>query len=206
MPKSERTFWSILIAMAVCLAALPVSADVGAFIANVSFDDEANLDSAPGIGIRWGKSSGLFGGETSLLISRPERSAGGSAETSTAFFYEGRFLVNIPAGTVKPFIGVGFGAITITGADLTPPDGADDAALQAFDALSQLQTNSAFSYGAGVRYALNERIDGRVDLRQYQVLSVKSIVESEVAGQLGYDKKKRTVQHTELSVGVVFRF
>ncbi len=177
-------------------------ADVSAYIGSVSFDEEADLENSLGVGLRWGKSSGIFGGETSLMVARPERTSAG--ESVTAIFYEGRILVNIPVGEVMPFVGVGFGAITTTSVDI--PSDSDAAATEALAAISDLQTNSAFSYGAGVRYALSDRMDARFDVRQYQVLSVKSIVESRVAEELGVEIEEKTVQHSELSVGVVIRF
>ena len=181
-------------------------ADVSAFVGSVTFDEEADLENSLGVGLRWGKSSGVFGGETSLMVARPERTSAG--ESVTAIFYEVRILVNIPVGEVMPFIGVGFGAITTTSADI--PGDSDAAATEALAAISDLQTNSAFSYGAGVRYALSDRMDARFDVRQYQVLSVQSLVQSRIEEETGIEipasVKEKTVQHSELSVGVVIRF
>jgi opacity protein-like surface antigen len=199
----------VALALAASLTATPAAADLSAFVAAVGFDDEANLDGAPGIGLRWGKSSGVIGGETSLMISRPERSAAGAAEASTAIFYEGRVLLNIPVGQIKPFVGLGYGAITILPGDLEAPTGADASTVAALQSLSDTETNQAFSYGGGVRYALNERIDGRVDLRQYQVFSVKGAVVRQVAGDEiadALEPEENTVTYSEFSVGVVFRF
>ncbi len=195
--------WLAIVASAIIVSVPQLAnADVSAFVGSVGFDSEADLDNSLGVGLRWGKSSGIFGGETSLMVARPERTSAG--ESVTAIFYEGRILVNIPVGEVKPFVGVGFGAITTTSADV--PANTDAAASEALAAISDLQTNSAFSYGAGVRYALSDRMDARFDVRQYQVLSVKSIVESRVAEEFGVEIKEKTVQHSELSVGVVVRF
>ena len=195
-----------------CLMSVPANADVSAFIAAISFDEDANLESAPGIGVRWGKSSGILGGETSLMIARPEREvptvAGGKvSEPATTIFYEGRILLNIPLGEIKPFVGVGFGRIMTLPGKLPGSN---------VEALSDTETNSAFSYGAGVRYALNERIDGRVDIRQYQVFSVTGAVTDAVIDEIADDvgagdllpgrTKERTVTYGEVSVGVVFRF
>jgi opacity protein-like surface antigen len=181
-------------------------ADVSMFIGSVSFDEDADLDNSLGVGLRWGKSSGIFGGETSLMIARPERTSAG--KSVTAIFYEGRILVNIPVGQVMPFVGLGFGAITTTSADV--PSDTDAAATEALEAIADLQTNSAFSYGAGVRYALSDRMDARFDLRQYQVLSVQSLVQGQIEAETGIELpasvKEKTVQHNELSVGVVIRF
>ena len=205
--------------VAVCLSVTPANADLSAFIAAVGFDDEANLDGAPGVGLRWGKSSGILGGETSLMISRPDREVstllGSITEPATAVFYEGRILLNIPVGQIKPFVGIGYGAITILPGELKKPGAeADDVAT--LKALSEISTNSAFSYGAGVRYALNDRIDGRFDLRQYQVFSVTGalteaaidkVIDESGAGDLVPKRtKKNTVTYSEMSVGVVFRF
>lgn len=221
MAHSFRSFRpAACLALAACLLASPATADLSAFVAAVGFDEDANLDGSPGIGLRWGRSSGIFGGETSLLIARPERSAEGIAgKSATAIFYEGRFLVNIPVGSLKPFVGIGLGAITITGTKLARPENAADATLQALNAFDDLSTNQAFSYGAGARYALNERIDARVDLRQYQVFSVRGAIAREAAEQVGDQAggqvgelardlvpKEKTVQYSELSAGVVFRF
>jgi opacity protein-like surface antigen len=192
----------------------PARGDVSAYLAAVGFDEEASLNGGVGLGVRWGKSSRLIGGETSLMIARPTRDLSGEEESATAFFYEGRLLVNLPLGTpVKPFAGVGFGAITITSTDI--PRSADITARQALDQVSKLQTNRALSYGAGARYALADKLDVRVDLRQYSVFSVKALaaqklqerVEQQVGMALpGELVKKKTVQYNELSAGVNFRF
>ena len=196
--------------MLACLASAPAGADLSLFVAAINFDDEANLESAPGIGLRWGKSSGILGGETSLMISRPDREVGAASEAATAIFYEGRILLNIPVGQIKPFVGIGYGAITILPGDLSIP-GAGDNDLATLKTLSETKTNSAFSCGAGVRYALNDRIDGRFDVRQYQVFSVTGAVISQVADEAGglvgdLVEDESTVTYGEISVGVVFRF
>ena len=109
-------------ALLLAISAGPVAADFSVFVASVGFDDEANLEGRSGFGVRWGQSSKIFGGETSLMIARPTRtlsSAGVPDETATAIFYEGRLIVNIPLGLpVKPFLGVGLGAITVTSTTL----------------------------------------------------------------------------------------
>jgi opacity protein-like surface antigen len=211
-------YWNrVLLGTALGLASLttsPASADLSAFIAAVGFDEDANLEGAPGIGLRWGKSSGILGGETSLMISRPDREVatiGGTAsEPATTIFYEGRVLLNIPVGQIKPFIGIGYGAITILPGKLSVP-GAGDVDKATLNSLSETSTNSAFSYGAGVRYALNERLDARFDLRQYQVFSVTGAVKDraleELADEAGVSEtEENTVTYSEMSVGVVFRF
>ena len=202
----SRGWLAILFAAIALTLPQAAQADVSTFIGSVSFDEEADLDNSLGVGLRWGKSSGIFGGETSLMIARPERTSAG--ESVTAIFYEGRILVNIPVGQVMPFVGVGFGAITTTSADV--PSDSDAAAAEALEAIADLQTNSAFSYGAGVRYALSDRMDARFDVRQYQVLSVQSLVQGQIEAETGIEfpasVKEKTVQHSELSVGVVIRF
>lgn len=207
MRSIDSRGWLAIFFAAIALT-LPqaAQADVSMFIGSVSFDKEADLDNSLGVGLRWGKSSGIFGGETSLMIARPERTSAG--KSVTAIFYEGRILVNIPVGQVMPFVGLGFGAITTTSADV--PSDTDAAATEALEAIADLQTNSAFSYGAGVRYALSDRMDARFDLRQYQVLSVQSLVQGQIEAETGIELpasvKEKTVQHSELSVGVVIRF
>jgi opacity protein-like surface antigen len=215
MRHSNRVLTGASLVVA-CLTVAPASADLSAFIAAVSFDDEANLEGAPGVGLRWGKSSGVLGGETSLMISRPDREVGAASEAATAIFYEGRILLNIPAGQIKPFVGVGFGRITILPGDLSIPGEGDSigATAETLDALSQTESNTTVSYGAGVRYALNDRIDARFDLRQYQVFSVtgalKDAAIEELAGEevsdLLSETEENTVTYGEMSVGVVFRF
>lgn len=210
MRKMGRIFAKC--ALLVGLLAVPAAADLSAFVASVGFDDEANLDRGMGIGVRWGKSSGLIGGETSLLVARPERDLSVSKETATALFYEGRLMVNIPLGEIKPFVGVGFGAVTVTSTDVEVPAGADEALTQALDTLADLQTNSAVSYGAGVRYGLAERLDLRIDFRQYLVFSVQGLaqnqLEQEIANQTGIDlePEDNTVQYNEFSIGVSVSF
>ena len=98
-------FYTLLVLLAVG----PVGADVSAFVAAVGFDQEANLDGGAGFGLRWGKSSSIIGGETSLMIARPTRQLATSEESATAIFYEARLLINIPLGSdIQPFFGVGF--------------------------------------------------------------------------------------------------
>lgn len=221
-----------------CLGFASVArADLSAYISSVGFDESANLDRSMGLGLRWGKSSRIIGGETSLLLARPTRSVestSGGEETATALFYEGRLMLNIPLKPVAPFVNVGFGRIVITSTDaprtqiptdvngieipLTPEDQQKiEMANKALDAISKLQHNTEFSYGVGARKALNDRLDIRVDLRQYAVFSVKGIVvqkaKERIAGQIQEQtglalpvEKKKTVRYEELSLGVSFRF
>ncbi len=214
-----------------------VRADLSAYISSVGFDESANLDRGMGMGVRWGKSSRIIGGETSLLVARPTRSVEstvGGKETATALFYEGRLMVNIPLKVVTPFVNVGFGRIVITSTDapqtqiptdvngieipLTPEQQQKvELANSALKAMSKLQHNTEFSYGLGARKAINDRLDIRVDLRQYAVFSVKGIVVQKAKEQLAEQiqdqtglalpvEKERTVRYEELSLGVNFRF
>ncbi len=186
----------------------PAGADLSAYIGTIGFDKSANLDRSMGLGLRWGKSSRIIGGETSLLLARPTRkveNTTGSKETATALFYEGRLMVNIPLKLVVPFANVGFGRILLTSTDapqtqiptdingvplpLTPEQQQRiETANKVLKAVSKLQQNTAFSYGLGARKSLNSRLDLRVDLRQYAVFSVKGIVtqklQEEAAGQV----------------------
>ena len=195
----------------------PAKADLSLFVGTVSFDKAANLESAPSFGLRWGRSGATIGGETSLMISRPSReiSSLNSKETATSIFYEGRFLLNFPTGQLKPFVGVGFGAVTVTSTDLPTelPTEVSETASQALATATDLQTNSAFSYGGGLRFRVADRLDVRLDLRQYQVLSVKGVVEAQLTEQLeeltGTElppTKDNTVQYNEATVGLVINF
>jgi opacity protein-like surface antigen len=198
------------------------SADLSAFVASVGFDEKANLDDGMGFGVRWGKSTGLIGGETSIMIARPQRKLVGAEETATAIFYEGRLLLNVPTGTaVQPFVGVGFGMITLTSTDVPANTG------DALGAVADAQTNKALSYGGGVRYALGDRLNLRLDLRQYSVFSVTALatglaaealqdqLKDQLEDEIGIDLpeggagnliKDKTVQYNELSLGVIFSF
>lgn len=199
-------------ALAAVLATAPAGADLSAFAGTVEFDEDVNLESAPGFGLRWGRSGATFGGETSLMISRPTRDIHGVEKTTTtAIFYEGRFLVNFPTGNLKPFAGVGLGAVTLTATD--PPGNIEDAdLLQTLNVVSELQTSTSLSYGGGIRYRIQERFDIRFDLRQYQVFSVRGAVVAEASRQAeeitGADLETGdyTVQYNEISAGVVFNF
>lgn len=201
------------------MVARPAAAELSACVATVGFDEEANLERGMGVGLRWGKAGGLFGGETSLLVARPERrlAVGDevSEETATAFFYEGRFLVNLPVGRIRPFLGVGFGAVTVTETKVRAPIGADQAIVQALETVAGLQTSTSVSYGAGVRYALADRLDLRLDLRQYLVFSVRGMAADRVrqrleerVGMPSSDRldKDYSVQYDELSLGVSLKF
>ncbi|MFC1525257.1 outer membrane protein [Candidatus Latescibacterota bacterium] len=202
----KRVWIAILSVALAAFAVVPAGADVSAFVAMVGFDDEANLNSSPGVGLRWGKSSGFIGGETSLMLTRPERDLPGQeGANATALFYEGRVVVNIPVGEITPFVDAGFGWITVTSTDVVE-EGLPDNELEALQAVADLQTKSAFSYGAGVRYSLSDRMDLRVDLRQYQVFSVAGVAVQAAAAAADVEAKDNTVQYSELSAGVVIRF
>ena len=196
---------------AAALAAVPSTADVGVFVAAVQFGEKANLEAAPGFGLRWGRSRGLLGGETSLMIARPERRVSTSrfsaSESGSVIFYEGRFLLNLPAGRVRPFLSAGYGAITILPGDLEDPlAGEED--LRTLAALSQIETSQALSYGGGARWSLNDRLDARLDLRQYQVFSVTGAVVEQLAAEAaeGLVRRQGRIPGTELSAGVLLRF
>ncbi|MBN98209.1 MAG: hypothetical protein CME16_03000 [Gemmatimonadetes bacterium] len=207
------TFFSLVIA-----TGEPAEADLSAFVATVGFDEEANLNRGSGFGVRWGKSSGIIGGETALMIAFPERELGGltemSGETATALFYEGRLLVNIPMGQISPFVGIGFGQIYLTSTDV-PSDVTQTDTVKLLKDVSGAQTSNALSYGGGIRYGLNKRLDLRADLRQYLVFSVAGLVKARVADEVGEEVgdivelpevDDGTVRYNELSVGVNIRF
>ncbi len=182
----------------------PVHADLSGFIGSVRFDEDANLNPGMGFGLRWGRSSGLIGGETSVMIVRPERDLKEIKESATAIFYEARLLANIPAGVVSPFVGVGFGQIIVTATDV--PTSVPAEKIEAFKAVSKLQISNALSYGGGIRYSLNERVDLRADLRQYLVFSVAGLAAEQLQKQAGLEPEESTVRYNELSAGVNFRF
>ncbi len=213
------------------------SADLAAFVARMGFDDSANLDGTLGAGIRWGKSSRILGGETSLMVARPTR----NDETMTALFWEGRFLLNVPTGSqIRPFASVGLGNMLLTSIDIADPqlptsgDALKEAAVE--QALNQIdgdtggldvQNNRYFSYGGGARYALSDKLAVRLDLRQYRVFSFKDYardlaedrirqeieknagaeLSDAVLNQISNDAvEEKTVQHSELSLGVLISF
>ena len=201
----------------------PARADFSGFVSTVGFDKDANLNRGAGLGIRWGKSSGIIGGETALMIAFPEReleldSLSVSGETATAVFYEGRLLVNIPIGQISPFVGIGFGQIYLTSTDV-PDDGMQTNAAEILKDVTGAQTSNALSYGGGIRYGLNKRLDLRADLRQYLAFSVAGLVKAKVAEEVAEEVGEEvgevvelstvddgTVRYNELSVGVNIRF
>jgi len=203
-----RTGYAAVLALAVIVGSGQAArADLSAFVANINFDKTANLGSGQGFGLRWGKSSSIIGGETSLTLAFPERKlliAGEiQEETATALIYEARILLNIPLGmAVSPFVGAGFGAVTVTSTDV--PKGADTA----IKALGQTQTNSAFSWGGGLRYSLSDRLDLRADFRQYVVFSVTGVALQAAAAEAGVplEEEDNTVQHNKISLGVSLKF
>ena len=114
---------------------------------------------------------------------------------------------------------MGFGAVTVTSTDLPDLTNVDDAGKEdltkALSAVTDIQTNSALSYGAGVRYKVSEKLDLRLDLRQYQVFSVAGIAASEVSRRMEaaagddlpvLESDDAVVQHNELSIGVAYSF
>ena len=204
--------FALLLAVS-AFSAGPAAADLSIFVASVGFDEEASLDNGVGAGVRWGKSSSIIGGETSLMVARPSRQIGGSDESATAIFYDARLLVNIPLGlNIKPFVGVGIGAITLSSTDV--PTTTDDAVGQALSAVADAQTNRALSYGAGARYSLNEKLDIRLDARQYSVFSVTALaqkaIQDQIEGEIGIElpalTEDKTVIYREFSIGLNFAF
>ncbi len=202
-----------LFALLLAVSAGPAAADLSIFVASVGFDQEASLDNGVGAGVRWGKSSSIIGGETSLMVARPSRQIGGSDESATAIFYDARLLVNIPLGlNIKPFVAVGIGAITLSSTDV--PTTTDDAVGQALSAVADAQTNRALSYGAGARYSLNEKLDIRIDARQYSVFSVTALaqkaIQEQIEGEIGIElpalTEDKTVIYREFSIGLNFAF
>ena len=207
--------------LAVC--ATPAAADISAFFASVAFDEAASLDSGPGFGIRWGNSSKMIGGETSLMIARPSRTGSLGDESTTAIFYEGRLMINVPTGTaIAPFVGVGLGAITVLSTDIPTSINDTKDAQAALSAVSDTQTNRALSYGGGARYALSDKASLRVDIRRYSVFSVTALVINQgldavegetgievpeaAADQLNNATQEKTVAHNEFSIGINFSF
>ncbi len=195
------------------LAVHPVGADLSVFVGRATFGDETQLEGSLGLGARLGKSGRFWGGETALMVARPERQLGGRKETATAIFYDARFVVNVPSGSIVPFLGVGFGAVTVT--STTVPESEEEAVVEALRAVADLQTNSAFSYGGGIKYALNEYLELRADLRQYLVFSVKGLAARELQRQAeartGVDlpddlTQDSTVRYGEFSLGMGFTF
>ncbi len=189
--------------------AQPSSADLSGFVGTVGF--EKDLERSLGFGLRWGRSSGILGGETALMLANPTRDLGGAESTATAIFYEGRLLVNIPVRQISPFVGVGFGQIIITSTEV-PRSVEQGTVRDAFKEASKLQVSNAYSYCGGVRYCLNKRLDLRADLRQYVFFSVTGLARDalvdRVEGATGAELpvEDSTVSYDEVSVGVNFRF
>lgn len=230
--------WVLCMVLLAGMAYTPnASADVSAFISRVGFDETTDLENALGAGIRWGKSSRIIGGETSLMVARPIR----DDENMTALFWEGRFLLNVPTGTnIRPFASVGLGNMLLTSIDIANPqlptsgdelkEAAIEEALNKVDGDSgglDVQNNRYLSYGGGLRYALSDKMAVRFDLRQYRVFSFKDYardlaeerIREEIEGSVDAEisdalldqissesVEEKTVQHSELSVGVLFSF
>jgi opacity protein-like surface antigen len=217
-----------LFALLLAVSAGPAAADLSVFVASVGFDEEASLDNGVGAGVRWGKSSSIIGGETSLMVARPSRTGSLGSESTTAIFYDARLMVNIPTGTmIAPFLGIGLGAITVLSTDLPSTDDRTDAAQAALSTLADTQTNRALSYGGGARYALNEKLSLRVDIRRYSVFSVTALAKdalkdqilNEIEDEIGVEvpegaadqllnnsTEDKTVAHNEFSIGINISF
>ena len=212
----NRRWWTAglcTLTLLLCGAVAPAGADLSGFISLVQFDEDVDLEDSMGMGVRFGKAGKTFGGETSILFARPERDLGGAKEAVTALIYGGRFMINIPAGSVRPFVGAGLEAVTVTSADV--PAGGDQVVNDALDAVASLSTNTALSYGGGVRYMVAERLAVRLDLRQFLVFSVTGIAKEQLAEQVndatgglaaGDLTKDSTAQYNELSLGVTLLF
>ena len=219
--------FALLLAVS-AVSAGPAAADLSVFVASVGFDEEASLDNGVGAGVRWGKSSSIIGGETSLMVARPSRTGSLGSESTTAIFYDARLMVNIPTGTeIAPFLGIGLGAITVLSTDLPSTDDRTDAAQAALSTLADTQTNRALSYGGGARYALNEKLSLRVDIRRYSVFSVTALAKdafkdqilNEIEDEIGLEvpegaadqllnnsTEDKTVAHNEFSIGINISF
>ncbi|MDE0964540.1 MAG: hypothetical protein OSB73_15520 [Candidatus Latescibacteria bacterium] len=164
--------FALLLAVS-AVSAGPAAADLSVFVASVGFDEEASLDNGVGAGVRWGKSSSIIGGETSLMVARPSRLSSTDVPTTT-----------------------------------------DDAVGQALSAVADAQTNRALSYGAGARYSLNEKLDIRLDARQYSVFSVTALaqkaIQDQIEGEIGIElpalTEDKTVIYREFSIGLNFAF
>ena len=209
-------------------------ADLTIFASQVDFDESVELDNGNGLGLRWGKSSRVIGGESSLMFARPDRIMNdGTKESMTAIFYEGRLLLNIPTGTsVRPFVGVGLGMILLTSIDVTNPElpsapTTNDylSRVEGRSGASDLQNNRALSYGGGVRYVIGETLAARFDVRRYNVFSVmdyaqdraNTLIDQEIekfgtVGDAALERissestTKKNVQHNEFSLGLLFSF
>jgi len=209
MSKTIRIRTLGLVAGLLAATAVPGTADLSGFVGTVGFEND--LERSLGFGLRWGRSSGILGGETALMIANPTRDLDGTKSTATAIFYEARILVNVPVGRISPFAGIGFGQIILTSTDV-PHSVGEDAMRDAFKEASKLQVSNAFSYGGGARYGLNDRLDLRADLRQYIVFSVTGLAKDAMTQRaedaIGVDLpvEESTVSYEEISVGINFRF
>ena len=119
------------------------------------------------------------------------------------------------------------GAITVLSTDVPDSGNNADAAQAALSAVADTQTNRAVSYRGGARYALNDKLSLRVDLRRYSVFSVTALatnalkdqIASEIEGETGVEvpagaidelvnsgTEDKTVAHSEISIGLNFSF
>ena len=229
-----RLFRIFIVYMLVNIYGPDAEADITVFGSQVDFDESVDLKSGRGLGLRWGKSSRILGGESSLMVARPQRGlSDGTEKPMTAVFYEGRLLLNIPTGTsVRPFFGVGLGMILLTSIDVTsrelpsaPSTNDYLSRVEGNSGASDLQNNRALSYGGGVRYSLGEKLAVRLDLRRYTVFSVmdyaqdraNELIDQEIekfgtVGDAALERisaestKKKNVQHNEVSLGLMFSF
>ena len=118
-------------------------------------------------------------------------------------------------------------SITVLSTDLPSTDDRTDAAQAALSTLADTQTNRALSYGGGARYALNEKLSLRVDIRRYSVFSVTALAKdalkdqilNEIEDEIGVEvpegaadqllnnsTEDKTVAHNEFSIGINISF
>jgi hypothetical protein len=227
-------FRVIVVLTIISFSGQDAKADLTIFASQIDFDKSIDLDSGRGLGLRWGKSSRILGGESSLMFARPDRiMIDGTKKPMTSIFYEGRLILNIPTGTsLRPFLGVGLGMILLTSIDVTNPElpsapTADDYVrrVEGNSGASDLQNNRALSYGGGVRYVIGETLAARLDFRRYTVFSVmdyaqdraNTLIDQEIekfgtVGDAALERissestKKKNVRHNEVSLGLIFSF
>ena len=229
-----RPFWIFIILTSIIVYGMDAEADITVYGSQIDYDESVDLNGSQGVGLRWGKSSRIIGGESSLMVSRPQRTlSDGTEKTMTSLFYEARLLLNIPTGTsIRPFFGVGLGMILLTSIDVTNPElpslpSTNDylSRVEGNSGASDLQNNRAISFGGGIRYSLGEKLAARLDLRRYNVFSVmdyaqdraNQLIDEEIekfgtVGDAALERisaestEKKNVQHNEVSLGLMFSF
>ena len=155
-----RPLWNFIILTSIIVYGMDAEADITVYGSQIDYDESVDLNGSQGVGLRWGKSSRIIGGESSLMVSRPQRTlSDGTEKTMTSLFYEARLLLNIPTGTsIRPFFGVGLGMILLTSIDVTNPElpslpSTNDylSRVEGNSGASDLQNNRAISFGGGIR-------------------------------------------------------